>query len=154
MDNNEIAWVAGLLEGEGCFSLTKAKNRMYISCSMTDKDIIEKLYSLIKYGTVIKDKLRPNRKQVYTWRMSNRREIDIFTSLIKPFMGARRTEKINLMLEHNKLHPKLRQEKGMVKHGTRSMYSTYGCRCEDCRQAERLYKRPDAPRQYHRRKNV
>jgi hypothetical protein len=45
----DIAWVAGLIEGEGCFTFNKGTPRLAID--MTDKDVLDKLASFIG-GTV------------------------------------------------------------------------------------------------------
>ncbi len=51
------AWAAGILEGEGCFSIHRRKDRSNtlntaIHCEMTDEDIIRRLHAVFKVGTV------------------------------------------------------------------------------------------------------
>ena len=60
MDAKELNWVAGLLEGEGCFrvrksSLRKAGGRyteVRIEVNMTDEGVIRKLYAVVGVGKV------------------------------------------------------------------------------------------------------
>jgi hypothetical protein len=44
MTESDLAWLAGLLEGEGCFHFTRTA---YVVISMTDEDIIERAASLM-----------------------------------------------------------------------------------------------------------
>lgn len=47
MTPEEVAWVAGLLEGEGYFSISSARHRQArVVCSMTDEDVVRKLHVL------------------------------------------------------------------------------------------------------------
>jgi hypothetical protein len=59
------AWAAGILEGEGCFSIHRRKDRSNtlntaIHCEMTDEDIIRRLHAVFKVGTV-------NARKKYVW---------------------------------------------------------------------------------------
>ena len=46
MRAKDIYWLAGILEGEGCFNL--ARNSIQVRCGMTDKDTIEKISLLLQ----------------------------------------------------------------------------------------------------------
>src|SRR5665647_382263 len=138
MDNVEVAWVAGLLEGEGCFSL-KRSGASYINCAMTDEDVIRKLYGLIGYGTIIKSRLLPNRKQVWVWRMGAREEVEEICRLLLPLMGTRRAARIQDLLDDFEKNPRWRVPKGTLVHGTRGGY-VKGCRCALCKLSERRYR--------------
>ncbi len=45
----EIAWLGGLLEGEGCFGIRK-KKYLFIRLKMTDKDTVVKVAAIWKSG--------------------------------------------------------------------------------------------------------
>lgn len=135
---DNINWVAGILEGEGCFMIGKS-GRLTVNLTMTDLDVVEKFHKIVGFGNIYKEALRDNRKQAYTWRVGNRREVRAFIEILQPYMGERRSSKIQNMLDWFDSHPPLRQEKGNLKHGTRSKYAN-GCRCQDCRGAESAYK--------------
>jgi hypothetical protein len=99
----EVAWLAGLLEGEGTFAYRNCGPR--ISVAMTDRDVIERAEKLLKsawdtgresriYELPVKDRMtKPGYVSVVThtraaaWMMT-----------ILPFMGARRAEKIRSVL--------------------------------------------------------
>lgn len=104
-----VAWAAGLLEGEGCFSIFRRKDRYKtcttaVHCEMTDEDTIIKLHSVFNVGTVL---TRPNmsgrkdrreRKPTYIWSVQNQAGIKLVCGAILPYMGTRRTTKINELL--------------------------------------------------------
>ena len=46
LNTRDIAWLAGLIEGEGCF--TKCRESIRISIAMTDKDVIQRVADMWK----------------------------------------------------------------------------------------------------------
>ena len=62
MDSVEIAWAAGLIEGEGTVCV-KGSGGLYVGASMTDEDVIRKIHSISGIGTVTMPKKLENRKQ-------------------------------------------------------------------------------------------
>ena len=58
MDTIALAWVAGLLEGEGAFVLAWHKSsagpypEVRVQCNMTDEDVIRKLHASTGVGAV------------------------------------------------------------------------------------------------------
>lgn len=98
ISEQQVAWAAGLLEGEGCFSLHKRKDRpgtfsCAIHCEMTDEDTVQSLQKVFGVGTVCTRANRMNRKPTYIW--SVQRHQDIFDVLLHvlPFLKERRKEK-------------------------------------------------------------
>lgn len=100
---SSIAWAAGILEGEGCFSYHKKANRpntylCSIHCEMTDEDVLESLHNIFGVGKFYKINQRiGNRKQ--SWRWVVYRQEDVFNILIKilPYMHSRRRQKIETL---------------------------------------------------------
>lgn len=90
MTKEEIAWLAGLLEGEGYFHL---RHTPKISLAMTDEDVIAKVAKLFrkKYIKIRKDV--PNRKDVFRTEVFGMQALWLM-KLIKPYMGSRRSAKI------------------------------------------------------------
>ena len=114
MNPISIAWAAGLLEGEGCFSIFHRKTAKHdfktvaIHCEMTDEDTVQKIYSVFNVGTVI---LRPNvsgrqdrrdRKPTWIWSVQNQAGVLLVCEAILPHMGERRSKKILELLEYVK----------------------------------------------------
>lgn len=99
MNEKEIAWVAGLFEGEGCVTINYHRKNglpyVRVSLGMTDADVIEKLHQIVGAGTIDYNKVRPNRtKRMICWRLGKRYETLNFLSAIAPEMGIRRRAKI------------------------------------------------------------
>ena len=107
----EYAWAAGLLEGEGCFSLHHRKDRKSVSgttaifCEMTDEDVVLKLLDIFDVGTVIK---RPNtsgrndrrvRKPTWIWSVQNKTgQLEVLLRVM-PYLGMRRLAKAKELLK-------------------------------------------------------
>ena len=103
----EIAWIAGLLEGEGSFLLPPPSNpsQVSIGIQMTDKDILERLQNYIGGSISKAKKQKEHHKQSYALRIWGRKA-EAIMELVYPYMGARRKERINECLEF----PKKRRE--------------------------------------------
>jgi hypothetical protein len=142
MKNNltelEIGWIAGLLEGEGCFILVPHKSttgEVYyeyrICCNMTDYDVIEKLQGLLggKMSGPIPSKTA-NRKPVTRWQITKREEVKEICVMLFPHMGKRRSHKIADLLKTMEEYP----PRPAWKHGTRQGYERK-CRCSACKSA-------------------
>ncbi len=95
----ELAWAAGLIEGEGCF--TKHTNAPYILVDMTDKDIIQRLYGIFPFGIMrgpYSNKTKPQHKP--RWRFDAfGPKAKIIMEAIRPYMGERRGAKIDELLK-------------------------------------------------------
>lgn len=92
----EIAWLAGYLEGEGCFYVTKL-NSVGITVTSTDEDIVDRVASMFgrekrgpKFG-------KPARKPYFTVGVHSDRAVKIMNEIL-PYMGERRSEKIKEIL--------------------------------------------------------
>lgn len=103
-----ITWAAGILEGEGCFSIHKRSNRpntvnCAIHCEMTDKDTIQDLQSVFKVGTINFRTGRGNRKDSYIWSVQKQKDIFDVLLEVMPYLKLRRLEKAKELfnyLEH------------------------------------------------------
>lgn len=97
----DLAWAAGLIEGEGCFTL-HSKRHPYLLIDMADKDVIEKLHSIFPFGNFrgpYYHKNKPHYKP--RWRFdafgAKCRNIMIY---LYPYFGTRRKAKINELLQY------------------------------------------------------
>lgn len=88
----DIAWVAGLLEGEGYFHFHKTARGPHIALSMTDRDVVEKAAVLL--GSRVRTYLprRPNRKPLYIF--TSGRDIAGWMMTLYPLLGERRRAQI------------------------------------------------------------
>ena len=109
----ELAWAAGLWEGEGCFTNHKARNPTrkdgYTNCiiypcasiTMTDKDVLDRFVRIIGFGKVngpYFDK-RGKRKPKYQWGVVSKEAYKLI-EMFRPFMLSRRLAKIEEVLSN------------------------------------------------------
>lgn len=134
----EVAYAAGLLEGEGNFGLRAVKNILVVQCSMTDKEPLERLQSTFggNLGGPYIDQQNPRHKPSWRWSINKREDVISVCQLVYSFMSPRRQAQIERLLSFNKSSPK-HESQG---HGSISKY-TRGCRCADCRGAWSGYMR-------------
>jgi hypothetical protein len=107
MTEVELAWVAGLLEGEGCFFPIEYKTKGYrpytyarVAVLMTDLDVLQRLQELTGIGhsdgpTPRKD---PRHKPIWHWVASENKESITLMRAVYPLMGERRRARIDEVL--------------------------------------------------------
>lgn len=126
----EIAWAAGLFEGEGSFS-----NPGCASLKMTDMDSVAKFRDIVGFGSVI---WNPGRKEgwkdTWKWRVSNRMDFELVLDMFWPWLSLRRRQRAMEIL----IPASERIEGSKATCGTVSKYAV-GCRCRPCRKANSLY---------------
>lgn len=97
MTEVELAWLAGLLEGEGSFLKPSPcePTSVRIAVEMTDKDVIDKVSKLwnIRYCQTRKRRQNLNHKPTYRIQIKGRRAAELMVKL-KPLMGERRQQQI------------------------------------------------------------
>lgn len=108
---NDLLWLAGLLEGDGCFHLGLDKRylnaaRPSVSLKMVDEDVVKRVSSLFGVG-YFSSKIRPAHHQKTYATIIRDRKATSLMRLIYPFMGIRRQEKINDILS---MRPKNEEE--------------------------------------------
>lgn len=88
----DVYWLAGLIEGEGSFSLTRGYPR--VSVAMTDRDVIVHVCLLLCLPILGPyNQNYPNAKQVYRCQVTGRRAVGIMLTLYQ-FMSERRQASI------------------------------------------------------------
>ena len=90
MDDKTIAWLAGLLEGEGCFRFSRTP---HIILQMTDEDIIRRVAGLWNKHYRANLARTPNRKRVFTVEVFATDALAVMGQIF-PYMGERRKAKI------------------------------------------------------------
>lgn len=101
--DSETAWLAGLLEGEGCFSFIrrpKGPASVGIWLTMADHDVVGRAAKMMNSQTHSQD-----RGGKTYWRTSpgGYLAVDVMRR-IEPHMGARRRDRIAELLEHWDFH--------------------------------------------------
>lgn len=106
MTNEQLYYLVGILEGEGCFYIRKTKvwrikTKAYkilslpvIQLKMTDKDIVEKTALIAGCRKVCNASISgSSRKPAYVWALTGSKAIELM-KLVQPLMGNRRSNKI------------------------------------------------------------
>jgi hypothetical protein len=88
----EIAWAAGLFEGEGCIVTDKKTGYHRLILTMTDKDVVEKFAKIVGIERVVPLQRAPDptRKPAWTWRTGKRVEVRRILATFLPYLGNRR----------------------------------------------------------------
>ena len=98
MSDTDIAWAAGVLEGEGSFSLCGG-NSIRVMCTMTDIDILERLQKIFGGKIASIRKREEHWKDAWAWTIFADDALTCMRSIL-PYMGVRRSEKINMLITH------------------------------------------------------
>lgn len=94
--NDSMEWLAGIVEGEGCFTMTTAYGRIQprFCLVMTDEDIVRRAYEVVGVGNVtFGERQGDNRKDVWRWIVCGYKAIALGLSLY-PYLGQRRRARI------------------------------------------------------------
>ncbi len=85
----EIAWAAGLLEGEGCFHSTGGRPR--VSVNMTDEDVLVRLKGVLGCGRLSGPReVNPGYKPVWRYDLSRMDQVYAVTAALYSQLGERR----------------------------------------------------------------
>ena len=96
----DIAWAAGLFEGEGnIYRKDKKRGRgsgsaFTMSLKMKDADVIKRFHRIVKCGTVKQRTQKQPYCEMWEWVLSRTNEILDLCQVLLPFMGKRRTKQI------------------------------------------------------------
>src|SRR5262245_18882005 len=92
----ELAWLAGLVEGEGCFSKTSQNGKPSLYIGMTDSDVIERAARILCTHIYTKRR-RPPYQTLYVIRVTGTYAVGWMFTLY-PYLGLRRRERIRELL--------------------------------------------------------
>jgi hypothetical protein len=98
-----LSWLAGFLEGEGCFTTYIATDRgrklpviRIMGCN-TDKDVIYRCQEIAGCGT-IHSKKNSGHKDVYVWSLNKKYQVYALCVALFSMMGTRRKKRIGDLL--------------------------------------------------------
>lgn len=93
LDPLDIAWLAGLFEGEGCIHVGgKTGNRTRLTVNMTDADVVTRCRDLTGVGS-LRWREHPQWKPQLIWSVSHRRDVARLLLAMVPLLGERRRAK-------------------------------------------------------------
>lgn len=85
MSGEEAAYLAGIIDGEGCIDSPRGNPRIRIK--MSDFDVIDRVAALMGAKTYHED--IPNRKPLLVAQITGQRAVDVLYA-IRPWLGIRR----------------------------------------------------------------
>lgn len=93
----DVAWAAGLFEGEGCFGMIQTGRGcgVIFSCTlqMTDEDVVRRFHQIVEVGRVSVTATGTG-KTLWRWVTRSRADYRTVTALLRPHLGVRRRMKI------------------------------------------------------------
>lgn len=100
----DIAWLGGLIEGEGCFSDNHGSSQIILS--MTDRDTVERAATL--FGGRVREQRRNDAthyKPAFRVNVCGARAI-AWMMMLYQFLGQRRRQRVRQQIEKWKLSPR------------------------------------------------
>lgn len=104
--SREIAWLAGLFEGEGSISRKRkpakgcTRTPWVLQMQMTDEDIVRRAHAVAGAGNVTGPYMpKRARKETWTWSVTKRSEVYFVLCMLYPWFGHRRKAKAREALE-------------------------------------------------------
>ena len=130
LKETDIAWIAGLLEGEGYFGIdNRSKDRYelsktppspFIKISMVDEDIIQRLSKLLDKSYFSPSRKTVTGKQVYTLHIGEKEKVLFILQKILPYMGMRRGERITESISYLQTWKEWVENGGRVENAKRA----------------------------------
>ena len=96
-DPQALAWLAGLLEGEGCFNAHASSPSARIALNMTDRDVVERAAKLLGGRVSLSRPATEKHKAMWHTEIGSVAGREIM-ELLLPLMGERRSGRIRELL--------------------------------------------------------
>lgn len=100
----EIAWAAGLFEGEGCVYIAKQsckwrdgekKFQVKLEIKHTDEDVLQRFHAIIAVGNIVGPYwAKKSTKPFWSWTSAAVADVAYIASLFFPYLGYRRRAKL------------------------------------------------------------
>jgi len=91
VDLSDLVWLAGLIEGDGHFSLTEG--RPIVGISMKDEDVIDRLAKMWETSYSKETPRKKGWSPVFKCSISGKKAL-VWMRTMLPYLGARRSEKV------------------------------------------------------------
>lgn len=103
---SEMAWAAGLFEGEGSIEVNhppRSRSGVRLHLNTTDLDVLEKFAAVVRCGSIREvtapSIVRPHWKTCWSWRISTKDDCRRLLNAWLPYLGARRTARAQEALQ-------------------------------------------------------
>jgi hypothetical protein len=95
----EVAWAAGLFEGEGIVTNWGYQRRLELAT--TDHDVLLRFQAVMGCGTVLGEKRKmAHYKPIWRWRLSGWLDVERSARALLPWLGSRRRAQVEDLLAH------------------------------------------------------
>lgn len=94
----EIAWAAGLFEGEG--HIGRHGRSRQLRLSSTDRDVVERFQKAVNNRGTIVERRETEHKPIYRWGVSSWIHVKPILEMFLPYLGKRRNKAAKRMLAH------------------------------------------------------
>jgi len=104
----EVAWAAGLFEGEGTWIVRPARGRgtkttTVIALQMCDRDVVERFAAIMGCGKVTNPDKRheqnPKHRPIWRWSTARRADCLRIAQMFLPYLGERRSARAHEIIE-------------------------------------------------------
>lgn len=136
MDTVDIAWVAGIVEGEGSIVATSGSSSE-LKVLMTDEDVVRRLHEVTGLGNVYGPIFhKAGGKPLYAWKVARKRDLARVLLAIYPLLGERRQQQIGIVADRL-LRLRAKDERTCRKCGAEDwyIYPHHGRQCRPCANA-------------------
>lgn len=110
MDKTELAYVAGIIDGEGTITLSRRrKNELpspYICVSSTNREVLEWLKTRLGGTICSKKRYRENHKQSYIWYIRLATKCLTLLNEIEPFLIIKKQQALLLLNNYKNCTPR------------------------------------------------
>lgn len=93
----QLAWAAGIFEGEGCISLLRRRSprsdihSVMVSMYMTDRDVIERFSEIVSIGHLTHGPFKKDTNLLgHVWQTGKFEHAQALIALLWPWLGDRR----------------------------------------------------------------
>ncbi len=101
-DDEQLAWVAGIIDGEGCLDITH-NFAPRIRVRMCDEATLIKVHDVLQVGNIVKEKppTNPRHNLKWCWATCNPKDVFLALCLIHPFLVTKSSQSaVLLMFSH------------------------------------------------------
>jgi len=106
-DLADLAWAAGLFEGEGSMSVSRIEDKRYITgesfkgsarLTMTDLDVVERFHAIVGLGQVNGPYQRGEYQPIWVWNTARFEHVQALIAMFWNHFGERRRARAELLL--------------------------------------------------------
>jgi hypothetical protein len=98
---SDVAWAAGLFEGEGCLPRNQgtigAPHYPSAALAMSDEDVVRAFRGIVNMGSVYQER-HPASKTMYRWKINGFEKTQALIGMFWPWLGSRRRDRATEML--------------------------------------------------------